>query len=109
MTAFKLIHLELAEFANILEPQSTHHFDQTFISFEDILEEDLGNSFDEGEPCPTIKEIDCTPQNWYTKYWNFCAFAHQSADLNGTQFQEICDYESPDDFSIWTGHWLDAY
>ena len=108
MTAFEIIHLELAEYSNIFEPQSTHHFDSTFSSFEDILEQDHWNDLDEGEPCPT-EAVDGTPQNWYTEYWNFCAFAHQSADLNGTQFREICDYESPDDFSIWTGHWLDEY
>ena len=109
MTSFKILHNELAELSNIFEPQSTHHLEQHFSSFEEILEEDQWNEHDEGEPCPTLEKVDCTPQNWYTEYWNFCAFAHLSADLNGTQFREICDYESPDDFSIWSGHWLDRY
>ena len=109
MTAFEIIHLELAEFSNIFEPQSTHHFDRTFSSFEDILEEPYWNDLDEGEPCPSSEAVNCTPQNWYTEYWNFCAFAHQCADFDGYQLREICDYESPDDFSIWTGHWLDNY
>ena len=109
MTAFEIIHLELSEFSNIFEPQSTQHFDRTFTSFEDILEESGWNELDEGEPCPTKKEIDCTPQNWYTEYWNFCAFSHQCADLNGTHFREICDYEPCEDISIWSGHWLDDY
>ena len=109
MPAFEIIHLELAEFSNLFEPQATYAFDQHFTSFETILEEEHWNEYEEGEPCPTSETIDSTPQNWYTEYWNFCAFAHQSADLNGTQFREICDYESPDDFSIWSGHWLDRY
>ena len=109
MPAFELEHSQFIEFTNIFEPQSTQHFGQHFASFEDILEEEQWNELDEGEPCPANQEIDCTPQNWYTEYWNFCAFSHQCADLDGYQLREICDYESPDDFSIWTGHWLDNY
>ena len=108
MPAFELEHSQLIELSNIFEPQSTYRFDQTFSSFEDILEEPYWNEIDEGDPKPT-GDIDCTPLNWYTEYWNFCAFSHQCADLDGYQLREICDYESPDDFSIWTGHWLDAY
>ena len=109
MPAFELEHSRFKELANIFEPQSTQHFGQTFSSFEDTLEDNSWNEIDEGEPCPNSKAIDTTPQNWYTEYWNFCAFSHQCADLNGYQLREICDYESPDDFSIWTGHWLDNY
>ena len=110
MTAFEIIHLELAELSEIFEPHSTYKGDLPFSSFEDILEDqDYWDENDKGEPCPTSEAIDCTPQNWYTEYWNFCAFSHQCADLDGYQLREICDYESPDNFSIWTGHWLDAY
>ena len=108
MPVFELEHARFIEFASIFEPQSTHHFDQTFSSFKSIVEEDYWNEHDEGDPIPT-EAVDCTPQNWYTEYWNFCAFSHQCADLDGHQFREICDYESPDNFSIWTGHWLDNY
>ena len=109
MTAFEIIHLELSEFSNIFEPQSTNGHDQHFNSFEEILEENHWNTLDEGDPVPATAIIDSTPQNWYTEYWNFCTFSHQCADLDGYQLREICDYESPDDFSIWTGHWLDNY
>jgi len=109
MIVFEIIHLELAEFSNIFEPQSTHHFDQTFSSFEDILEEPHWNDLDEGEPCPTSEAVNCTPQNWYTECWNFCAFAHQSADLDGTQFREICDYEPVEDWTIYSGDPFDYY
>ena len=108
MSAFELEHSRFAEFANILEPQSTYRFDQTFSSFEDILEEPYWNEVDEGDPKPS-EAVDSSTQNWYTEYWNFCAFPHQCADLNGTQFREICDYEPLEDFSIWSGHWFDAY
>ena len=109
MPAFELEHSRFIEFTNIFEPQSTQHFGQHFSSFEDILEEEQWNELDEGDPVPATAIVDSTPQNWYTEYWNFCAFSHQCADLDGYQLREICDYESPDDFSIWTGHWLDNY
>jgi len=110
MPAFELKHSRFVEFANIFEPQSTQHFDQTFSSFEDILEEPYWNDLDKGDPCPTAEAINCTPLSWYTEYWYLCTFSHHCADLDGYQlFREICDYESPDDFSIWTGHWLDEY
>ena len=97
-----------AEF-NLFEPQATHGFDQNFSSFEEVLETDYWNEKDEGEPVPTNEEIDATPQNWYTEYWNFCAFAHQCADLDGLQFREICDYEPVEDWTIYTGDPFDRY
>jgi len=33
----------------------------------------------------------------------------QSANLNGLEFREICDYEVQDDETIYTGHFLDLY
>jgi len=109
MTAFEIRHSELSELSNILDPQATYGFEQHFSSFEEVLEQEHWNEIDEGEPCPTTNAIDDTPQNWYTEYWNFCAFAHQCANLNGSQFREICDYEPLEDFSIWSGHWFDTY
>ena len=86
MTAFEIRHSELSELSNILDPQATYGFEQHFSSFEEVLEQEHWNEIDEGEPCPTTNAIDDTPQNWYTEYWNFCAFAHQCANLNGSQF-----------------------
>ena len=94
---------------DIFEPHSTDQSDLPFTYFKDILEENLWNSADEGEPRPTKKEIDCTPQNWYTEYWNFCAFSHQCADLDGHQFREICDYEPVDNWTIYSGDPFDRY
>ena len=110
MPAFELEHSRFEEFANIFEPQSTQHFDSTFSSFENLLEnQDYWDENDEGEPCPVTKAINCTPQNWYTEYWNFCTFAHQSADLDGTQFREICNYEPVEDWTIYSGDPFDYY
>jgi len=95
---------------NIFEPPITYQKDQPFTSFEDILEDqDYWNENDEGEPRPTTQIVNCTPQNWYTEYWNFCAFAHQSANLDGYQFREICDYEPLEDWTIYSGDPFDLY
>ena len=109
MPAFELSHYELAGFSDIFDPQPTYAFDQHFSSFETILEEEHWNEIDEGEPCPVSEFIDCTPQNWYTEYWNFCAFSHQCADLDGHQFREICDYEPVDNWTIYSGDLLNRY
>jgi len=61
MPSFELIHLELTEFSNIFEPN--YGFDQHFSTFEDTLEENNWNELEEGEPCPTNREVNSTPLN----------------------------------------------
>ena len=72
-----------------------------------LKEENEWNEFNDG-PAPV--ELDyITPWHWYTQYWSTCALRRQSADLNGLEFREICDYEFQDDETIYTGHFLDLY
>jgi len=55
------------------------------------------------------KTINCTPENWYTQYWFNCTVHQLSADLDGHEFREICDYNFEDDKTIYSGHPLDFY
>jgi len=113
MPSFEQDHFFLLELANIFEPLHTQHFGQSFTSFESIWIEELWDEHLEG---PTlVAEVNSTPQHWYTKYWNFCAFAHTIANLDGYDFCAICDYAFNDKDSfydhetIYTGHPLDLY
>ena len=102
----------MLDLATILEPQPSYQFDYTFGSIdEDIAttasEENEWNEYANG---PAQVELDdITPWHWYTQYWSSCALLRQSADLNGHEFREICDYEFQDDETIYTGHLLDLY
>ena len=105
--SFEQDHFFLLELANIFEPLSTQHFDQSYQSIEALIYEDPWDEHIDG-PIPS-EAIDCTPQHWYTQYWFDCAFAHQCANLTGLDFRDICDYEFTDDETIYTGHFLDLY
>jgi len=53
---------------NLFEPQSSHQFDQTYSSIDDII------SLDEWEPLingstPQENDSDYEPYNWYTIEW----------------------------------------
>lgn len=60
-------------------------------------------------PIPENKQIDGTPENWYTQYWFNCASQELSANLDGYEFHKICDYNFKDDETVYTGHLLDFY
>ena len=107
MPSFEQDHFFLLELANIFEPLSSHHFDQSYQSIEALLHEDPWDERIDG-PTPT-EAIDCTPQHWYTQYWDNCAKNAICADLDGYEFREICDYTFYDDETLYTGHFLDNY
>ena len=107
MPSFEQDHFFLLELANIFEPLSTQHFDQSYQSIEALLYEDPWDETIDG-PIPS-EAIDCTPRHWYTQYWYDCAYAHQCANLSGLDFRDICDYSFYDDETIYTGHFLDLY
>jgi len=112
MPSFEQEHFFLLDLATILEPQSSYQFDYTFGSIHEeiataLKEENEWNEFNDG-PAP-VELDDTTPWHWYTQYWSTCALLRQSANLNGIEFREICDYEFQDDETIYTGHFLDLY
>ena len=106
--SFAQDHYFLLELSNILKPTQQYSFDFTFSSLDEIASLELWNEEIDG-PRPSQEKIDCTPQNWYTQYWSNCASSNLSADLDGYEFREICDYEFYDDETIYTGHFLDLY
>jgi len=112
MPSFEQDHFFLLDLATILEPQSSYHFDYTFSSIDEEIattakEENEWNEYADG-PAP-VELDDITPWHWYTQYWSTCALLRQSANLNGLEFREICDYEFQDVETIYTGHFLDLY
>jgi len=110
MPSFEQDHQHLLELSTILEPKSQYSLDYTFSSINsEISNYELWIEDIDG-PTPTEEEIDCTPWNWYTQYWFNCAINNLSADLDGYEFREICDYAFSDyDETIYTGHFLDLY
>jgi len=112
MPSFEQDHFFLLNLATILEPQSSYQFDYTFSSINEEIattarEENEWNEYING-PAP-VELDDITPWHRYTQYWSTCALLRQSADLNGLEFREICDYEFQDDETIHTGHFLDLH
>jgi len=108
MPSFEQEHFFLLDLATILEPQSSYQFDYTFSSIDsEISSYEKWN--EEIYGAIPSEAINCTPENWYTQYWFNCALNHLSADLDGYEFREICDYTFYDDETIYTGHFLDLY
>jgi len=61
-------------------------------------------------PIPTAyQEGDHEPWNWYTQYWSNCVRNHESAEFTEDELRELCDYYFTDDYTIYTGDFLDAY
>jgi len=112
MPSFEQDHFFLLDLSTILEPQTSYRFDYTFGSIDEEIanttkEENEWNEYDNG---PTPVELDdITHWHWYTQYLSTCALLRQSANLNGLEFREICDYVFQDDETIYTGHHLDLY
>jgi len=112
MPSFEQDQFFLLDLATILEPQSSYQFDYTFGSIHEEIANTLKeeNEWNESRDGPAPVELnDITPWYWYTQYWSTCALLRQSANLNGIEFREICDYEFQDDETIYTGHFLDLY
>ena len=112
MPSFEQDHFLLLDLATILEPQSSYQFDYTFGSIDEEIataakEKTEWKEYVDG---PTPVELDdITPWHWYTQYWATCTRLRQSANLNGLEFREICNYEFEDDETIYTAHFLDLY
>jgi len=112
MPSFEQDHFFLLDLAAILEPQSSYQFDYSFGSINEEIATSAKeeNEWDEYAYGPAPVELDdTTPWHWYTQYWSTCVLLRQSANLNGHEFREICDYEFQDDETIYTGHFLDLY
>jgi len=112
MPSFEQEHSFLLDLATIPEPQSSYEFDYTFGSIDEEIATTIReeNEWDEYADGPAPVELDdITPWHWYTQYWSTCTLLRQSADLNGLEFREICDYEFQDEETIYTGHFLDLY
>ena len=108
MPAFEQDHQYLLELSNIFEPMIQYSFDHSFCAIDsEITNYKLWEEHING-PIPT-KMIDCTPENWYTQHWFNCTSQQLSADLDGHEFREICDYSFEDDEIIYTEHFLDLY
>jgi len=107
MPSFEQVHFFLLELAQVFQPQSSHHFDHTYSSINQIVDLSSWDELLDG-PTPT-GEIDCTPLNWYIQYWFNCAQKHICADLDGYEFREICDYAFYDDETLYTGHIIVLY
>jgi len=109
MPSFEQDHEYLLELSKVFEPTSQYSLDYTFASIDD--EVSIYEQWEEfsDRPIPENAQINCTPENWYTQYWFNCALNSLSADLDGYEFQEICDYTFEDDETIYTGHFLDLY
>ena len=108
MPSFEHDHFYLTELSHILEPTSQYSLDYTFSSIDSEISsyEEWNEEIDGTIPS---EAINCTPENWYTQYWFNCTLNNLSADLDGYEFREICDYEFQDDETIYTGHFLDQY
>jgi len=109
MPSFEQNHEYLLELSNILKPTCQYSLDYTFALIDsEISKYEQWQEFSDG-PIPGTTQIDCTPKNWYTQYWFNCALNNLSADLDGYEFREICNYSFEDDETIYTGHFLDLY
>jgi len=108
MPSFEHDHFYLLELSHIFEPTPQYSLDYTFSSIDSEISsyEKWNEEIDGAIPS---EAINCTPENWYTQYWFNCALNNLSADLDGYEFREICDYTFYDDETIYTGHFLDLY
>jgi len=112
MPSFEQDHFFLLDLSTILEPQTSYQLDYSFGSIDEEIttaarKENEWNEHD--NELAQVELDDITPWHWYTQYWSTCALLRQSANLNGLEFREICDYEFQDDETIYTGHFLDLY
>jgi len=109
MPLFDQDHSLLLELAKIKQPTKSYRLDYTFAQIDESLS--THDEWDEAldGPMPSEESIDATPHFWYTQYWANCAKLGISADLDGHEFREICDYTFEDDESLYTGHPLDRY
>jgi len=108
MSSFEQDHQYLLEFSNIFKPTIQYSFDYTFASIDSILDLNECNTELDG-PAAQTKEIDDISWNWYTQYWFNCTLQQLSANLDGYEFCEICNYNFEDDKKMYTGHFLDHY
>jgi len=107
MPSFEQDHFFLLVLARICEPQTSYSLDDTYSSIDQIADlSDWDESIDGATP---TEFVNYTPWNWYTQYWSDCARQNICANLDGYEFQEICDYEFYHDETIYIGHFLDLY
>ena len=96
------------QLANIFEPLSTQHFDQSYQSIEALINEEPWDEHLDGR-IPSKAVIECRPTSWHTAHWWQCTISNTVVNWNGYEFRELFDYDFFGDYSIYTGHHLDLY